>query len=91
MIMDEIEEVAVGMVEAPDRRSFKSKKFSSGTDGYIGTEIQMETAQLERCAKAGCPGAKHTLITEHDVKYLMLGGKVIIQKVIDEVYQRPFH
>lgn len=90
-IVEEIEEVAGMGTIPPDTAQFKQKKFVSGHDDCIGTEGQIKTAKLQACAKAGCPGAKHTLITEHGVKYLMLDGEVIIEEVADEIYQRPLH
>lgn len=91
-IAGEIEEVAEGMVEAPDRGTFKQKQFSSGQDNWLGTPVQEETTKLIKCAKAGCPGAKMTLMDEpFNIRELILDGQVIIQKATNDVHQKPLH
>lgn len=78
-IGEEIDEVAGNTVEAPDRKKMEHKKFSSGQNGWLGTDFQERCAGLERCAIAGCIGAKYTLMAEpFNVKALVRDGRKII-------------
>lgn len=76
-IMEEIEDINVGVTE-PEEKDLKSRKFVSGNDNWAHTERVMDRGRFVKCAKAGCIGAKQTLIDEYDVKVLVLDGQKII-------------
>ena len=91
-ITEEIEEVAEGMAEVPDRSKFTPNKFSSGQGQWYNTEVFSQRERFVRCAKTGCIGAKQTLRGEpFNVTELILGGRVVIPREEVYVYKKSFH
>ena len=77
-IVEEIEDVAEGMTEAPKKKG--PTKFSSGHDWYDSLQHRTQ-ADLIKCAIAGCIGAKYTLTGEpYNFKEVSIGGKVVTTK-----------